>query len=480
MAPGIAGEEHPCRRANRRVAGANSQVTALCLENLTKVTPTDFVTSHEGVPLRSGTTPAMPGGLESIPKSQEFQGKAIQPQKKEYTTDPEVLRSLPPIVQIMLFEPVQLSRIPDLDSSSEGEIGLRRGSGFGEGKRNGEDSIQYAGIPAGEKRPPELPEQLAELWGERRGSHRRLLTVILALVTLASVLVVEASGVNIAASLTPVSPDGGSLPAISSAGGGDPSGANCNCTGYDSTSKEQANSSTWNFLQFLSFYEPECSGSGCSVAVHLDVQQHRREYEKANNISAGALGYGWSDNLGMSLSENLRTTKVVTITQENGSQIVFDYLAMGASESSWCPSDSSAPVYCVTAPRSIATLTQGSSTWTLTLTSSPITYTFSSSSGSGVLTEIENAQYQYISLTCWTRGTGECQSSSSSCTVWTSSASGRSITLNFSSGGSLLSAIDNVGNTTAFCDFGQTCSPSSGGQTGDLMSITQFSGTSAF
>jgi RHS repeat-associated protein len=91
--------------------------------------------------------------------------------------------------------------------------------------------------------------------------------------------------------------------------------------------------------------------------------QVTRTYDSLNAATDGPLGYGWTSNLFMSLSQP-GGTGPVTITQEGGAQVVFDQ---------------SGTTYTPAAPRDIATLTQNANgTWTFTRQAQD-TYTFSSS-----------------------------------------------------------------------------------------------------
>jgi RHS repeat-associated protein len=148
----------------------------------------------------------------------------------------------------------------------------------------------------------------------------------------------------------------------------------------------------------------------------------------------------------------------------------------------WCPSDATEAVYCPAAPRFIGTLNRnvdphGVVTWAFARTLSSIT-TFAFD-GVGALTGITDAAGDAITESSGAPGSGQCPTSAASCQIWTSSVSGRSITLAFDSLGNLLSGTDQAGTTTAYCHFGQTCAPGTGGQAGDLASKTLFSGTTS-
>jgi YD repeat-containing protein len=166
----------------------------------------------------------------------------------------------------------------------------------------------------------------------------------------------------------------------------------------------------------------------------------------------GPLGYGWSYNLGMSVSLN-SSTEVATVDQENGSEVSFSPYASGSSPT-WC---SGATNYCADQPRTLATLEQnGGGSWTLVRYAGGDETTFDFSSAGALTSETDEAGDSLTSAS-ESPGSGACASSAASCTVWTSSASGRSLTLAFNASGRLLSATDGSGNTVSYCYFGQSC-----------------------
>jgi len=191
--------------------------------------------------------------------------------------------------------------------------------------------------------------------------------------------------------------------------------------------------------------------------------------ELAAGAAPGPLGYGWSYNLGASLSYN-SSTQVATVTEGNGAQDTFDAYSSSTSPA-WCSSSTN---FCATAPRTIATLNHDfGGTWTLIdNVHSPVTYTFDSS---GTLTQITDAQGDFLSASAGTPGSGQCPGSSTSCVVWTSSVSTRALTLAFNASGQLTQVTDSGGNTASFCFYTQECAsgaPSSGGQAADLYTAT--------
>jgi RHS repeat-associated protein len=179
---------------------------------------------------------------------------------------------------------------------------------------------------------------------------------------------------------------------------------------------------------------------------------------------------GWADNLNMSLSIGSGTA---TVTDENGAQIVFDE---GASSNSWCLTGYN---YCPAAPRTIATLNEkedGSWTFTRDIAGQQ-TFSFSSA---GVLTNIADTAGGTTSdslsaLFDEAAGTGHCPTGTDTCTQWTASATGDTLTLQ-NSGTEIVAVYSYSGSTlseeSTFCYYGQSCAPGSGGNSGQLYSVT--------
>jgi len=153
-----------------------------------------------------------------------------------------------------------------------------------------------------------------------------------------------------------------------------------------------------------------------------------RTYDSlAAQSGAGTLGNGWTDNLAMKVKY---AASVATVTLPPGTQVTFDHFAKGANEPGWCPSDSSAAVFCPQAPRILATLAHtGTGPWTYVDTSSsPLTYTFTSGSSGGVLSSIADVMGDTISSGSYSpTGSEPACPSGDTCTAWTSSASGRKL-----------------------------------------------------
>ena len=249
-----------------------------------------------------------------------------------------------------------------------------------------------------------------------------------------------------------------------------PSTANCRCAPVQPWVGDPVNTSTGDFKTTTTALS--VPGAGAPLSLTASYNSLAAQDETSGDESAGPLGYGWSDSLGMSVTVD-PTTEVATVTEENGAQITFAPYSADTSPW-WCMG---ATNYCPTAPRYIATLNHNSdATWTLVRSlSGTQTFTFDMT---GQLTQETDTSGDSLSSSAGTPGSGQCPSSATSCTVWTNSASGRSITLVYDSSGDLTSAIDQSGNKTTFCHFGQSCAPSTGGQTGDLASVTQYAGTS--
>ena len=207
-------------------------------------------------------------------------------------------------------------------------------------------------------------------------------------------------------------------------------------------------------------------GAGMALGLSRTYDNGLAISQVSNSTSPGPLGYGWSYNLGMSVTTN---TSGVTVNQENGSEISF------TAYSSTNPLCQAAFNYCPTEPRVLATLNHNSnSTWTFQRDNTgQTTFTFSSA---GALTGEQDAAGDALTAASEATGVGACPSSAASCTVWTNSRSGRALTLAFDSSSPprLLSATDGAGNTVSYCYFGQSCaSGASGGSAQDLYSATQ-------
>lgn len=264
-----------------------------------------------------------------------------------------------------------------------------------------------------------------------------------------------------------VGPQGGPPTPAETRAGGSPSEPCAKCQTSSPKVGEPIDPSTGDFYETTT--DLNVSGAGLPLQF-VRTYDSLVAQQQAAASSPGPLGYGWSDNLGMSLSTSGSTA---TVTEENGSQITFN--SVTGDTDAWCATVS--VNYCPAAPRIIASLNQNTDgSWTFTRQLDGDTmFNFNSA---GVLTSITDTLGNKLSEASGTPGTGECPSSASSCTVWSSYPDGEStaqgsLTLAFDSTGQLVSVTDSGGNQAQFCFYGQSCAsgaPSSGGQTNDLYS----------
>ncbi len=184
--------------------------------------------------------------------------------------------------------------------------------------------------------------------------------------------------------------------------------------------------------------------------------------------SAPPLGYGWADNLGMSVSYNA-LTQVATVTEENGAQDNFTPYVSGTSPA-WC---TGATNFCASAPRIEATLNQnGGGTWTyVRTTGGQSTFTFGTS---GALSSITDSAGDSLSSSAYSPGSGQTACPvSNTCVAWTSSASGRELVLATNGSGQLTSVFDaNSTLSTSFSYSGSGCTSWGGSQTPELCTAT--------
>ena len=176
---------------------------------------------------------------------------------------------------------------------------------------------------------------------------------------------------------------------------------------------------------------------------------------------APPLGYGWSDNFGMSLSYS---SPIATITEENGAQVSFT----SSTANAWC--SGLATNFCGSSPRIEATLNHnGGGTWTFNrLDGSMDTLTFSAA---GALTSIADAAGDTLTPSTYTGSTPSCPAGDS-CVVWTSSASGRKLVL-ATNGSSQLVEVFVVGTTTDNVTYAYSATGCTwGAMTADLCSVT--------
>jgi RHS repeat-associated protein len=223
-----------------------------------------------------------------------------------------------------------------------------------------------------------------------------------------------------------VTPDG-TAPGADTWGGGGGASASCNCA-----TGEPIDPATGDFYNTTTDLTIPSAGIPLTFTRTYDAKAAQAEATGA--VPAGPLGYGWTDNLGMSVAYN-SGTGLATVTQTNGSQLTFQYYAMGATEPvgsngvTWCPSDATAGVFCPTAPRYIATLSGASGgtggPWTFVNDiKSPITYSFTSG---GVLSQIADAAGDTLVSSAYSPGSGQAACpSGDTCIAWSSTPGGES------------------------------------------------------
>jgi RHS repeat-associated protein len=179
----------------------------------------------------------------------------------------------------------------------------------------------------------------------------------------------------------------------------------------------------------------------------------------------GVLGYGWTDNWGMSLSV-ASGTGMVTVTQADGAQVSFYPPVGGACQAPYLGSGTSGS-YCAL-PDVTATLSYNSSSSTYTFVTHPYqSYTFNSS---GQLTGQAGPGGEALTVSYNTPspGSGSCPSTANNCAT-ISSASGRALVIAKNSSAEITKVIDPLGRawTYAYCS-----PPSSTCTADDLVSVT--------
>jgi RHS repeat-associated protein len=218
-----------------------------------------------------------------------------------------------------------------------------------------------------------------------------------------------------------VTPDG-TNPGVDARSGARGADTLCNCA-----TTKPVNLSTGDYYDTQT--DLTIPGAGIPLTFNRTYDAEAAQAETTTAASAGDLGYGWTDNLGMSVSYS---GGLATVTQANGSQLTFQHYGIGATEpvgsggATWCPSDATAAVFCPTAPRYIATLSQdGGGNWTFVNDiKSPITYSFTSG---GTLSQIADAAGDTLVSAAYSPGTGQATCpSGDTCTAWSSTPSGES------------------------------------------------------
>ncbi len=211
-------------------------------------------------------------------------------------------------------------------------------------------------------------------------------------------------------------------------------------------------------------------GPGVPLQFVRTYDSQAAQAEVNGGLAPGPLGYGWFSSFGENLTYNA-LSQSATVTEGNGALDTFNAYSPSTSPP-WCSGSTN---FCATSPRIIATLNQNNDgSWTLVSDlHGQLTYTFNSS---GVLTSIADVQGDTVTSSPGTPGSGQCPSAATACSVWTSSASGRSLTLALNGVGQMLQATDPAGNTVTFCFYTQSCAsgaPSGGGGANDLYQATK-------
>ena len=213
---------------------------------------------------------------------------------------------------------------------------------------------------------------------------------------------------------------------------GGPGGADTSCT---CSAGDPVNLATGDYYDAQTDLTIPGAGIPLTFNRTYDAAAARAE-ATANPPQSGPIGFGWTDNLNMSVTTaTVNNNPIATVTQANGSQLTFQYYAQNAGEptgtggKTWCPSDASAGVWCPTAPRFIATLAnsagESGGTWTFTNNrQSPITYSFNSG---GALTQITDKNGDALKGVAYSPGTGQVACpGADTCTAWESIPAGES------------------------------------------------------
>ncbi|MHB8320057.1 MAG: DUF6531 domain-containing protein [Acidimicrobiales bacterium] len=221
------------------------------------------------------------------------------------------------------------------------------------------------------------------------------------------------------------------------------------------------------------FYTNSTDLSIPGAGVPLDFVRTYSSVVAQSETQAGKpspLGYGWSSNLTMSVSLNSSNDAVVT--NANGSESSFIPTATAPSADSWCSGVSTN--YCPLAPRTLGSLNHNADgSWTLiSEVAGQATYTFNSS---GSLTEITDEQGDTLSSATGTPGSSGCLTTATTCTIWTSSASGRTLAVSYDSAtpAQIVAVVGSGGLSVSFSYY-------SGAASDSLYSATTQSGTTKY
>ena len=255
-------------------------------------------------------------------------------------------------------------------------------------------------------------------------------------------------------------------------GGGSPSEPCIECIpGSSTTTSVTANKQVINPATgdvYVTATDVSLPGAGIPLSFSRTYDAQAAQAEVTAGAAAPALGFGWSDNLGVNLVYD-SGTQTATVTEENGAQVLFTPYVSGTSPA-WC---TSATNFCSMAPRVAATLNHNSGgTWTfIRTTGSQDTFTFSSA---GALTQMADPENDTLTPSAYSPGTGQTACpASNTCTVWTSSASGRQLVLAVNGSGRLTEVFDANNSLAATLAYsGSGCTSWGSSQTPDLCSVT--------
>jgi len=211
-------------------------------------------------------------------------------------------------------------------------------------------------------------------------------------------------------------------------------------------------------------------GSTIPLVFTRSYDAQAAQSEAAAGTAAPALGYGWSDNLGVSLAYNT-ATQTATVTEDNGAQVSFAANFTTPSPYTWCPTPATNS-FCPTTPRVAATLTgTGTSPWVFTRTiGNRLSYTFTAA---GVLTQISDPLSNALTASTYSPGTGQTACpTGDNCQAWTSGtvanpnpASAQQLVI-ATTGGRVDRVFDaNSSLAATYTYTGTSCTPWTGGQT---------------
>ena len=262
-------------------------------------------------------------------------------------------------------------------------------------------------------------------------------------------------------------PIGGAVTALELAGGSNLSepgsgSVSCGCA-------DPVDTLDGDFSHSVGLVSPPKSDPGLGLSLSYDAVAGQSEEAGGGIVPAD--GWGWTDSKSMVLSSSSSVSSgVVSIVQENGSQVVFD--PVGSSGS--CTSSVSVQCYVPSAPRVTATLTASVtsgvvSSWVLSRNGGLQTFTFDPTEGGlgGHLAGTALSAQSYSTSYTYGVGVGDSGCAGSgvvSCTV-VSDSSGRSLVLGYSASGSSGQLIVVVGPSGQSWFLGY-------GTLGDLVSVT--------